>query len=297
MVGGIEALEERERADAVDARVGPEIHEHDMAPELFERERAPAGSVEPALGVGELGRRAQLGQVAARARVAGIGELRRRAQRGETRLDGVGVLKRSRRVDEECRQARVLGERLLEAHVEIRGHDDGRGKQHAAEHVLDHAAAGRALDPVEHSAAAEPVEQQHGTQPDRVSDRHRNHARRRPARGADRGHGGQDRAGARRAHEPERATDGEAGPEARPARPRAEAGQARERRLHAGGEARHEQHDPEAGQHRDGERASGAAGQSDTLDELGQGHDRDRERAGQADDDAERTPATAERAG
>ena len=42
-------LEIRQRADAVDAGIGPEVDEHGMAAQLGERERSPAGGVEPAL--------------------------------------------------------------------------------------------------------------------------------------------------------------------------------------------------------------------------------------------------------
>ena len=59
---GVQALEERERAHAVDARVGPEVDQHDVAAQPGERQRPVAGGVEPVLGVGEVGRGAEVGE-------------------------------------------------------------------------------------------------------------------------------------------------------------------------------------------------------------------------------------------
>ena len=64
MVGRVEALEERQRPDAVDARVRPEIDEHDAAMEAMDGERPAAGRVEPSLGVGERRRRPEAREVA-----------------------------------------------------------------------------------------------------------------------------------------------------------------------------------------------------------------------------------------
>src|SRR5436190_13401457 len=47
------------RSDAVDAGVGPEVDQHDLAPQAVDRERPIARSVEPALGVGEVSRLAE----------------------------------------------------------------------------------------------------------------------------------------------------------------------------------------------------------------------------------------------
>src|ERR1019366_1229522 len=62
VIGGVQTLEERQRANAVDARVGPEVDQHNVSAQPRERQRSAAGRVEPALGLGELWRWAEIGQ-------------------------------------------------------------------------------------------------------------------------------------------------------------------------------------------------------------------------------------------
>ncbi len=179
---------------------------------------APARGVEPPFGAGELGGRAEVRE-AGRGRLSGPGlgggEPRGRPQGGEPALDRVGVLERSRRVDQERREAPVPGQRLLEADVEVRGHQHPGEQQHGTECALDDVAPGAATDPLEHRARAERVEEQNRAEADGVGDRHRDDPGRGAARGAHRGDGGQDRAGARRAHEAERGADAETGARSR----------------------------------------------------------------------------------
>src|SRR5204862_4777046 len=59
---GVPRLQVGLGADAVDAGVGPEVDEDDAAAQALHRQRAPAGRVEPALGVREVGGLAQAGQ-------------------------------------------------------------------------------------------------------------------------------------------------------------------------------------------------------------------------------------------
>ena len=55
-VGGVPGLQVGERADAVDAGVGPEVDEHHVTAQPAERQRFAPRRVEPVLGAGELGR-------------------------------------------------------------------------------------------------------------------------------------------------------------------------------------------------------------------------------------------------
>jgi len=277
-------------------------------------QRAATGGVEPLLGVGELGRRPELGQRGrldsgnrhagrgADGRQGGLTALahrkaRRGPQRREPVLDRGRALQRSRRADQKGRQARVPGQRLLEAHVEVGDHHHRRAQQDHAQRPLDQVTADRAAHPVGHGPAAESVEQHHGAESDRKREGHRHDTHRGAAGGADRGHGGQDRACARGADEAQGAPDPDAGPEAAAARPRAEAPQPGERSLDALGQWRHQQDHAEAEQDHDRQRPGGAAGQPDTLDQLGERHDRDRERQRQAEHDPGRATAAAARTG
>ena len=218
-------------------------------------------------------------------------EAGRRAQRRQSLLDGARVLERARRIDEDRRQARVLGEVLLEADVDVEDHQDPGREQHDAEGAVDRVAASDAADPVDHRASGERVHEQHRGQPDRVGDRDEHHAGVGAARGADRRHRGQDRAGARRAHEPERGADAEPRPEAGTAALRAEAAEPRQRRLDAGRQVGDQQRDAEHDQDHDRQRPRGAAREADALDQLREQHDRDRERDAEPDHDPDRTAA------
>ncbi len=55
VVLGVPRVQVGQRADAVDARVGPEVHEDDVAAEAGQRDGLVAGGVEPVLGVLEFG--------------------------------------------------------------------------------------------------------------------------------------------------------------------------------------------------------------------------------------------------
>ena len=149
----VPGLEVGERADAVDAGVGPEVDQHDVAAQPGERQRPVARRVEPVLGAGEGRRGAQLRQVRRRhAREAGA--LRDAARTsdlvpahvGEPRLDRVRVVQEGGDVDVRD----VLRDPLVEPHVEHRREHDRRGDHHdarasAAPAACDRsAAAGRA---------------------------------------------------------------------------------------------------------------------------------------------------------
>ena len=127
----------RQRADAVDARVGPEVDQHDLPAQLAQRERR---RVEPARDARELRRLAELRQPARRRR-----EARRAAQVGQLLLDRVRALERAGRVDEHGRQ--VVGDRGLEAQVGV-DEDGERGEHHHRAHdALERRAADAAAAP------------------------------------------------------------------------------------------------------------------------------------------------------
>ena len=142
----VEALEERQRAQAVDAGVGPEVHQHDAPAQRGQAERAAAGRVEPSLRAGEVRRGAEVGQLRRRGggarrrrRSAGF-ELGAAAQLGEAPVDRVGILERGRRRD----VGEMVRQRLLEAHVHHRQHQHRGQDHHTAERSLQAgAAAGR----------------------------------------------------------------------------------------------------------------------------------------------------------
>src|SRR5439155_9629249 len=60
-IGAVPRLEVRERAQAVDARVRPEVDQDDLAAQLRDRERT---AVQPVIDAGEVRRRAIVGQTA-----------------------------------------------------------------------------------------------------------------------------------------------------------------------------------------------------------------------------------------
>ena len=132
MIGGVKPLQERQGADAVDARVRPEVDQHHVPSQPSEGQGPSTGGVEPLLRVGELRRHSEVregwrldagnrGPGGRRHRHPGslllaLSESGGRAQRRQAVLDAVRVLQCAGRIDQEGRQAR-LRERLLEAHV------------------------------------------------------------------------------------------------------------------------------------------------------------------------------------
>ena len=132
-VGGVPGAQVGERANAVDARVGPEVDEDNAAAQAGERERL---AVEPALVAGEVGRAAEHRQrLALRGGMRGGREAPAAAQLGEPLLDRVGALERAGRVDQHGRE--VIGQRGLEAHVGVGGDRQGREQHHHAERALE----------------------------------------------------------------------------------------------------------------------------------------------------------------
>ena len=112
------------------------------------------------------------------------------------------------RVDQGARQ--VVGDRGLEAHVELEGHDHRRGEQHDAERTLDLRAAPGAPDAIDDRAPAECEHEQHGGRARGVGEPDDDRA---PGGRADGDHRREDRPGARRVEEPEGAADGDPRPE------------------------------------------------------------------------------------
>ena len=84
----VPGLQVGQRADAVDAGVGPEVDEDDPAPQAAQRQRLTARGVEPLLGFGEFGRRAVVvqwhGVLPARRLPLTAGGLSRRGPRSDS---------------------------------------------------------------------------------------------------------------------------------------------------------------------------------------------------------------------
>ena len=223
-VGGVPRLQIRERADAVDARISPEVDQHDAPAQPRERQRPVARRVEPVLRFGEFGGGAEVfesARVRQQLRLAGAARLRGCADArlvfglvaGDLRqaaLDGVRFLQRCGQVD----FGDVLGDVLVEVDVQFGG-DRDRGDHHdRAEHAPQRRAATRTAHAVEQLVAAERQRQQHDARAERVGDRHRDRA---PGRRADGDDGRQDRTGAGCVYEPERGSDEQARGEPVPA--------------------------------------------------------------------------------
>jgi hypothetical protein len=142
----------------------------------------------------------------------------------------------------------VLGDELVEVDVEVGRDRDGGDDHDRAERALQRRAAAGPANALEQAPPAEREREQHERRAERVGERDHD---RFPARCADRDHGGEDRARARRVDEAERAADEHPRPEALAARARAEACEARQRCLDPLAEPRHEQRRAEHEQHDD----------------------------------------------
>ena len=155
-VARVPRLEVRERAQAVDAGVRPEVDQDDLAAERRERERSVAGGVQPVGDVGEVGR------------AAVVGELSRRRRRDELRaaaavqvpLHVVGALEPA------LDRVRIAAERGLGLRVEVEDDRDARERHDDAERRPDE----RATQPRRDAAAAERDEQHRDGGAERVGD-------------------------------------------------------------------------------------------------------------------------------
>ena len=123
----VPCLQVGQRADAVDAGVGPEVDEHHPALALRQPgdgERLAVGGVEPLLRGAEVGRRAVVRELLARRRL-GLAPLRgalSAADRREVVGDRVGSS--SPPLGLTRNDGRSLGDRVLELEVEVGDHRD-----------------------------------------------------------------------------------------------------------------------------------------------------------------------------
>ena len=199
-VAAVPRLQVRERADAVDARVGPEVHEHGVPAQVVERERSPARRVEPRLRPREVGSVAEHRQ----RRPRGVWpcppvRLAVPAQVRKARLRRAALLELLRRVHEEGGQ--VVGDGGLEAQVVLAQHEQGHQHHHRARGELE--AGALPGDPASEPPAADHQHVQHHRRADAIRERHGEPSRRERLRRGHRDHPGEDRPGARRVHEPE----------------------------------------------------------------------------------------------
>ena len=292
----VPGLEVGQRAQAVDAGVGPEVDEdRAAAAQGGERLRPVAGRVEPALVVREPGRAAELRQRAARVR-RDPGRHGRR-ELGLAVVDhvqpaghGVRALERRGQAD----LGDLARDELVEAHVDVRD-DEQRGREHDRAHPpLERRAAARGAQAVDDPPPAQAEREEHDRRPERVGegDRHGPPARR--AHGDDRG---EHRPRARRVDEPQGGADEQARGEAVAPRARPEPRQPRQRRLEPRRDGGEQQRDPEAREHDDRDRPQRVRPEPDPADDLGDPDDRHGEGHRQADHDAERPPSPAHAAG
>ncbi len=199
-VAAVPGAKRRQRPDAVDARVGPEVDQHHPPAERPERERAPARGVEPALRVPYLGCRADHREALPRIRArrglghgpaGGAAQVRQPVARGARLLD---VL---RRVHQHRRQAG--GDPVLEADVELGRHHDREAQQHDTHRLLESAAPARERSGQAATAQHERVE--HDRAASAVGQRDSEPAGREVLRRRDGDDARQDRAGAGRVDE------------------------------------------------------------------------------------------------
>ena len=215
----VERLEPGQRAQAVDAGVGPEVQQHHAAPQGGQGQRVPAG-VEPGRdpaqrrggpGVGQ----AQVGALGVAP--TGGGQQRRRAggavlHLAEARPHGTRALEGLQGVRVGRGVAQHPGGELG---VQAEEDDDAGRHHHRAEGLADARRVGRQAP---QRRASSPGEQQQGDRrADGVGDQHHHRGRRGAARGGRGGHRGQDGAGARRPDEPEGHAHEEPAGEPRPA--------------------------------------------------------------------------------
>jgi hypothetical protein len=160
-------------------------------------------------------------------------EARRGAQPIQPAGDRVRRLQAAGGIDQRGRQ--VLGDRRLEAHVEVRRHRDAGEDEHERQRALQAGAAPGGAQALHERPPAERQREQHERRPQREGEPDGHRARRSGADGDDRG---QDRPGARRVDEAQRGADEQARGEPVAAPARAQARQARQRRLQPRGHRR-----------------------------------------------------------
>ena len=290
-VARVPRLEVGQRADAVDARVGPEVDQHDAA---AQRRRATAAC--------ELNQRCvpvksgavpSTGSFGAPAwRAARSRELRRAAQMRRAAC--------RRPCESSSPAARfalgaVLGDRLLGSERRAGATIATAVEEH---HGAERALHGRACAATEAPAAPPSVsDEQHDRRARRVGERDEQRRSVVPVVAPTEIDGGEDRARARRVDEPQRRADREPGRRSRRRRPWPEARQPRERRLDPRGEPTA----PRAPRRtraarRSRRRAATESPRPDAADDLGQPDDRERERHREPEHDPERPAAPARRA-
>ena len=286
----VPGLDIGQRADAVDAGVGPEVDEDDLPPELVEAQRLVAGGVEPVLGPGEVRRLEVHGQALAGRRLAGARLVRHRPaamERREVARDARALLDAAGRIDQ--RGGEVAGDGALEADVEVGDHHDGDSDHHGAHHHLDAGAQGAEV--VRDPPAAEHQQVEHDRRPDRVGERHREPADREVLRGGDGDHPGEDRAGTRRVHQAEAGAEQHPTTEPVPPGARGLGDDAGDPRLEPVRQRLHAQEDAEDQQRHDRQDAREVVGQPQCLDHVHEGDRREGERQRESERHAERPPA------
>ena len=198
-----------ERAQAVDARVGPEVDQHHAAAQRAQARRRARRRVEPARDPGELGRRpgvleqrvAVAARRGARPRRDGAHPRERAPHRGR-------LLELAGRVDHDGGQ--VVGDRGLEVAVEPGGEHHRDAHHQHAERLLQ--PPGVRADPARQRASQRHHRQQRDRRAGAVGEAEQQPLRRHGC--ADRDDGGEDRPRARRVDEAERGADQQPGAEA-----------------------------------------------------------------------------------
>ena len=229
----------RHGPQAVDAGVGPEVDEHYAAAQLAQRQGTVPARVQPGVVAGEVWCAAEHRQAALH---AGLVKAGGPAQVREPPRDGVAALESAGRVREHGRQ--LVREHRLEAHVELGRHGDRGAEQQHAQRPLHRGPVPGAPDPLDDRTAAESDEQQDERRAGSVGERHHDKLSRGALGRRERDHRGEDRPGAGRVQEAERAADHHARPEAAATVARAEPLERRERPLHEQTEARPQERDP-----------------------------------------------------
>ena len=264
-----------QRAQAVDAAVGPEVDQDDAAAQRAQRQRPVAGGVEPALGCRRIPERcrAPAGWLPVRRRLW----LRRGrgrpadAVRGfaadafERRLRRGRVLEAFGRVDQEAGQGG--GDRVLELDVVVAPHRQRDDDHHRAHRDLQAAAAAGERRDQPPPAQHQEVEDDGGADP--VAERHREAAAGERLRGGDDDHTRQNRPSAGRVDDAEAGADRCPRPKAVPAAgDSGPTGKATQPCLDPVGERRNHQRHPKDEQHHDRQLAQQVIGQAQGRDHV-----------------------------
>jgi hypothetical protein len=294
-VARVPRLQVRQRAQAVDARVRPEVDQDDAAAQAGDRQRTPAGRVEPRDDAVEVGRRPEDGQAGRGGPDDGrLGEPWRADEAVELPLHRVRALERADAGREARRRRREPGRDV--------GQEEQRGAgEHEPERLTEPWRAGAERgQPLERALPAEGEQQHRHGRAERVRGGHGDEAGGDALAGGERRDRAEHRTGARRPHEAEADAEQEAAADAvRSQRREPPGGAARERPERPSrelAEPRPDHREADQRDQHDGRVEEQVLRQPEGALEARGGEREDRERDREAERDPDRAATAAARA-